>query len=568
MENALEKIKQLDDCTERNVLIEKVAKNIKNIFFTESYKSEHNWKYSVEILQYLSSLKPKIVRNALKFEFSRPKHKIDDYRASLIETLGEDGQYIIDILQKVSDKMKSRHLHKIVLINATFHGGGVAEMMQTAGPILSQFGIELEWHIIYPTTPHFYNITKSIHNSIQGKDIILTDEEMELWDQINKINTNILSDVFKDQTIPRIFIEDPQVAPMIKYAKEINPNAKLSWRLHIDISGIKRKNTGAINIWSKILSYLSKMDNNDVALFQRGHVPDNLIGKEFCTFIQYPGIDILKPKNETMEADELSKRIEYINKECNTTIDIHTPYIVTGARFDYWKGLVPLIRAFEKIADKYPDINLIVFGGYADDDPEGVDYFNLIKFIKQQSPYKDRIQIVYNQVGREIGALYRLAAVNKMPYCAPSIAEGYCLMTDEAAVHGAVPFTTESGGLHRYPKGEWRVDVADIEEGIEDAAHLHTIVDNELVESEQAKALEQRICEKLTYLLDLRYTEKIKYMNLYKESARIAKKMAYKYSLISMLRNYLMLATSYREKFLQLDLNKEIKSVDKLLETY
>jgi trehalose synthase len=545
--NVFSRVKDLPSGREQYNEVKSIAEEIKNSFFLEDYKGDKNWNHMVGALRNFAQYDAKAVRDGLKYKFPDIPVNFKDYKSEIEGKIGKSGQEIIEGFIEYASKLKASGKHKIAIINATFYGGGVAEMLLTAGPILAEHGIELEWHIIYPHSFEFYHITKTIHNAIQGKDEVLTQEQLALWEKANSLNYDILQDLFLDQSIARFFIEDPQVAPLVGLIKQEHPNFPLSWRLHIDISGIGKKNTGAIKIWNAIKANLNKMNGSDMLLFQPGHIPEDLPISVPC-FSQYPGIDPLKPKNFLLSKKQVLKSLNKINKFCKTSIDIDKKYIVTGARFDYWKGLTSVLRSFESIAHSIEDINLIVFGGYANDDPEGLAYFETLKFMVDNSPYKERIELVFNQTGQEIGALYRLAGLHNLPYCAVSLAEGYCLMTDEASVQGAVPFTSEVGGLGRYPDGEWRVNILDIANKIEDASSLYQVNKNKLLVDSSAEKIEKRITQKFLDLLNLRKSDIASYNKLYSSQKNLSFEMTYKYSLISMLLNYLVLAEADSSK--------------------
>ena len=173
----------------------------------------------------LSKINSQVVRDVLKYDFSSREDKysyIQEYKKILCRVLNSEGKIIVERFKKIVSKLKRKKKSKIVIISATFKGGGVAEMFKTAGFLLKELGVELEWYIIYPDTPQFYEITKSIHNNLQGKEIPLSSQELNYLDKVAKVNSQILKDVFVDTSVSRVYLEDPQVLGMIKYVKEIN----------------------------------------------------------------------------------------------------------------------------------------------------------------------------------------------------------------------------------------------------------------------------------------------------------------------------------------------------------
>src|SRR2546430_6142583 len=71
-------------------------------------------------------------------------------------------------------------------INATAYGGGVAEILQNLVPLLRDAGVDAHWAVI-DAPPAFYDITKKIHNALQGMKLDLSDTEKTLFlDEIGR----------------------------------------------------------------------------------------------------------------------------------------------------------------------------------------------------------------------------------------------------------------------------------------------------------------------------------------------------------------------------------------------
>ncbi|MCK5182493.1 MAG: hypothetical protein KAQ73_08120, partial [Dehalococcoidia bacterium] len=89
--------------------------------------------------------------------FSTPP--LEDY----VPILGKER---VERLQKIAQRVQGL---KILTLNATAQGGGVAEMLYSAIPFLNMLGIESEWKIICGTSEYF-EATKELHNLLQGKE--------------------------------------------------------------------------------------------------------------------------------------------------------------------------------------------------------------------------------------------------------------------------------------------------------------------------------------------------------------------------------------------------------------
>ncbi len=62
---------------------------------------------------------------------------------------------------------------RVLHVNATAYGGGVAELLSTHVPLLRSLGIEAEWQVIHGSD-EFFAVTKAVHNALQGADVTWT----------------------------------------------------------------------------------------------------------------------------------------------------------------------------------------------------------------------------------------------------------------------------------------------------------------------------------------------------------------------------------------------------------
>src|ERR671933_2261541 len=56
---------------------------------------------------------------------------------------------------------------RVLHLSATAFGGGVAEINYTLIPLMQDVGLDVEWRIIHGQE-EFFNVTKTIHNALQG----------------------------------------------------------------------------------------------------------------------------------------------------------------------------------------------------------------------------------------------------------------------------------------------------------------------------------------------------------------------------------------------------------------
>ncbi len=482
----------------------------------------------VDSLKLLSMIFPRLTRDQLKYKFDQCGEEFwQDYEREYCAVLGEDRwKELVNEMETFSKEMLRAGKKKIVILNATFFGGGVAEMIPGLHKFLKRFGIEVEWQIIRPRCPaKFYGITKKIHNIIQGQDADFSERDIAVLDRIGWDNFCIYRSWLHDREIGVIFFEDPQVISTLKYFMEYAKKTKRPlpavFRLHIDISGIKdaKENSGARWVWDYINGIILRFHNEfgGVLLFQPYLNPWEGLERAFQ---QPPGIDILSEKNRPITNEELRgiltqlKEKEILSRDLNELLEKRYEIIVSGARADLWKGLLQTALAYLELAKDYKCKledkrfpRLVLFAGGADDDPETRKVRPQLESVVRK--HNDLLYFVWNARGREVGALYCLSARTFSPVVIASVREGYNLVIDEAIRQGALPITTNAGGLKRFEQGvevgyRWliRLDEAEFRRvQPEDLTNPESVVSQILVRKIKEKLLEfYNTCSKEEYV--------------------------------------------------------------------
>src|SRR5437773_3377775 len=124
-------------------------------------------------------------------------------------------------------------------INATAYGGGVAEILQNLVPLLRDAGVDAHWAVL-DAPPAFYDITKKIHNALQGMELDLSEEEKELFLEVARKNAAQLTEA------DVILAHDPQAVALRHFAK-LPRHAGWLWRCHIDLTNANQR------VWSFLL---------------------------------------------------------------------------------------------------------------------------------------------------------------------------------------------------------------------------------------------------------------------------------------------------------------------------
>ena len=274
---------------------------------------------------------------------------LDDYHYLLDETLLEE-------IYRLATTLKGA---RIAHINATSTGGGVAEILQSMVPLYRGLGIDTRW-LVLDGDDRFFDVTKRLHNALQGAKHPLTTSDWDVYMGTNRRNAADL-----EASYDVIFVHDPQPAALRQFA---GPAAKnWIWRLHIDTS------TPNLDAWEVLLGHVA---DYDAAMFSLA----DFVGPGFKTprlAISPPAIDPLLPKNQLMPLEAIKSIV------ASHGIDVDRPLITQVSRFDPWKDPLGVIECFQILKGSHPDLQLAMLGNFADDDPEGlVMYQKVLKAAK------------------------------------------------------------------------------------------------------------------------------------------------------------------------------------------
>src|SRR3989475_8264828 len=91
---------------------------------------------------------------------------------------------LMDEIKRLAEPLAGK---RVVHLSATAFGGGVAEINYTLIPLIQDAGLDVEWRIIRGQE-EFFNVTKTIHNALQGNPQGLTAEQKEIFQRYNALN--------------------------------------------------------------------------------------------------------------------------------------------------------------------------------------------------------------------------------------------------------------------------------------------------------------------------------------------------------------------------------------------
>lgn len=306
---------------------------------------------------------------------------------------------------------------RMVHVNATSQGGGVAEILDNLVLLLNDAGVRTDWRVLHGT-PEFFEVTKKFHNTLQGdKDLSFSEEEFELYQIVNQRFAR-----FVDLDHDFVIIHDPQPAALVEYIGNSRP---WIWRCHIDITDPNPQAWAFMEPY--IQQYARMIVSSEVYKRHDLSIPQQIIS---------PSIDPLSPKNMYLSPEEIAAVLATYG------VPTDKPYITQVSRFDPWKDPEGVLAVWQLVREQ-ADVRLIFCYNMASDDPEGVRIYERMGEVA--APFLESGEVIFVRGDDPylVNALQSSAAV----VIQKSIREGFGLVITEAMWKGAPVVASNVGGI-------------------------------------------------------------------------------------------------------------------------
>ncbi len=308
---------------------------------------------------------------------------------------------------------------RVMHVNSTRRGGGVAEILEKLVPLMTELGISAGWEVI-EGSPEFYECTKLFHNALQGQNVALGEKLLREYERVNEVNATRLRPELEKADV--VFIHDPQPAALLRHVPK--RKGKWIWRCHIDVSHPHRP------VWRYLRPLVAEYD---VSVFSLADFVQLL---PHPVYLIPPSIDPLSEKNVELPAGE----IDAVCKRFG--IDRDRPMVLQVSRYDRFKDPVGVVEAFRLTRSFVPGLQLVLAGGGAADDPEGEAVLKDVHAAANGDP-DIHILLLPADANRTINALQRAADV----VLQKSIKEGFGLTVTEALWKGKPVVGGDTGGI-------------------------------------------------------------------------------------------------------------------------
>ncbi|HYM83262.1 MAG TPA: glycosyltransferase [Candidatus Dormibacteraeota bacterium] len=320
---------------------------------------------------------------------------------SLRDYAGLAGEDAVEEIRRLADPLRgARVLH----VNATKFGGGVAELLPTLTALMNDVGLQAEWRIM-PGSDDFFAATKAMHNALQGASGLFTPSVRAAYEE----GARVLIERF-DGEYDFVVIHDPQ--PLALRSMRPEAGGRWIWRCHIDLTAADPE------IWDYVRP---RIDVYDAAIFTlRDYAKPDL--RVPVVAVVPPSIDPRSPKNVTIERHLVEDVVHRLG------LDPRRPLLSQVSRFDPWKDPTGVIETYRAVKKEIPEVQLALVGSMATDDPEG---WRIYQRVLRYAGQDEDLLVVTNLDGvgnLEVNAFQRASEV----VLQKSIREGFGLTVSEA----------------------------------------------------------------------------------------------------------------------------------------
>jgi trehalose synthase len=290
-------------------------------------------------------------------------------------------------------------------------------------PLSREMGVDMRWDVI-KGGEDFFAVTKRIHNALHGKLEVLTAHDYDVFRETTRRNVAAM-----DLDADVVFCHDPQPAGLIEARRP--GRGHWVWRCHIDVSAPQP------DVLSFLADYVARYD---ATVFSAPQFSRDLTRPQVMI---PPSIDPLSDKNLELNEREINEVLDRLK------VPRDKPIITQVSRFDRLKDPVGVIAAF-RLVQRYHDCRLVLAGGGATDDPEGVEVLNAVHEAANGDPDIHVLELPPT-ANIEINAIQRASNI----VLQKSLKEGFGLTVSEALWKAKPVIAGAVGGIplqvtHRY----------------------------------------------------------------------------------------------------------------------
>lgn len=318
-----------------------------------------------------------------------------------------------DFLSSLRRRGRRLAEYNILTVNTAKEGGGVAQILQSLVPLLQDTGVNVDWKVL-DANHGFFEITKRLHNGLQGEDISLPEKERRHY---RRENERFWSSVSADYDF--VVVHDPQPCAGIRTLE-----SPAALRIHVDAS---HPSPQTVDFLKGFVD-----DYDEVMVSKEAYYPDKFTAPHR---VVHPATDPFTAINKDMSQERATTLL-------HERVGSYDNIVTQVSRFDKWKDPIGVIEVFERVREQR-EAGLLLLGSDAADDPEGMKVYEDVCERARRSPYGEDITVIMENNAELVNAAQRASDV----VVQKSLREGFGLTVSEAMLKEAPVVASDVGGI-------------------------------------------------------------------------------------------------------------------------
>lgn len=305
---------------------------------------------------------------------------LDDYRPIA-------GEGSVEEIRRLARPLRGlRVLH----LSVTAFGTGVAELLHSAVPLLSDLGLQCEWQVVRPAE-EFAAVNKALYRALAGLATDWSSEMGEVWLRYSAMNAELLAEQHDV-----IIVHDPQPAAIRTFVpKAVRAGRRWVLHSHLDLSSTEE------DVWELLREHVAGYDA--IVFDTEAFVHPDLRARPIA--IIRPAIDPLGPRNMGLTASAIRTILERYG------LDPERPFLCQISPCDPASDLLGVIDVHDLARRVLPGLQLVMIVSNPPEDAASITYLD--ETVRKSMEYSDvHILRGISEVGNvELNAFQRAAAV-------------------------------------------------------------------------------------------------------------------------------------------------------------
>ncbi len=258
-------------------------------------------------------------------------------------------------IDEIKRRAESLQGLRVLHLSVTAFGTGVAELLNSAVPLLADIGLSCQWQVVRPTD-EFASCSKALYRSLAGIGREWSEELAATWLGYGRMNAELLTEEFDV-----IVVHDPQPAAIRSFVSDAaRRDTRWVFRSHLDLSDAEPA------AWQALQEHIKDYDALvfDAESFVHSDMPDVPL-----TIIP-PAIDPLGPRNMELPQETIDNVLLHYG------IDPQQPLISQLSPCDAASDFLGCIDIYDLVKKQVPDVQMALIAANPPEDPESIEHFD------------------------------------------------------------------------------------------------------------------------------------------------------------------------------------------------